>query len=229
MRRRVVERRQRPPARAARGRDRRPIVGGGYALTAHGRELLEALEPLGDWAQRWARRREASRRPMAQRRADPYIAATMSHAAPPRPARTFSTSSPRRSPRSGAPSARSEPHTKGSTRRPPTSSRRTCSAPSNRLRPRPARPHQLRRPQRPARAQRSPRRRRPAPAARRRARRPCRRPRPATPTTRCRRFRTRCCPSMSATRSCARTSRGRARRSPRYRRRPSAFARTFGR
>ncbi len=31
-------------------------AGGGYALTAHGRELLEALEPLGDWAQRWARR-----------------------------------------------------------------------------------------------------------------------------------------------------------------------------
>lgn len=28
----------------------------GYATTAAGRELCEALEPLSDWAQRWARR-----------------------------------------------------------------------------------------------------------------------------------------------------------------------------
>jgi DNA-binding HxlR family transcriptional regulator len=30
--------------------------GGGYRLTAHGRELLEALAPLEAWAQRWAAR-----------------------------------------------------------------------------------------------------------------------------------------------------------------------------
>ncbi len=30
--------------------------GGGYALTAEGQKLLEALEPLDAWAKRWARR-----------------------------------------------------------------------------------------------------------------------------------------------------------------------------
>jgi DNA-binding HxlR family transcriptional regulator len=30
--------------------------GAGYALTAEGRRLLEALEPLDAWAKRWARR-----------------------------------------------------------------------------------------------------------------------------------------------------------------------------
>ena len=30
--------------------------GGGYALTAEGQRLLEALKPLDAWARRWARR-----------------------------------------------------------------------------------------------------------------------------------------------------------------------------
>ena len=30
--------------------------GGGYALTAEGQKLLDALEPLDAWAKRWARR-----------------------------------------------------------------------------------------------------------------------------------------------------------------------------
>ena len=34
-----------------------PAAGGsGYALTAEGRKLLEALEPLDAWARRWSRR-----------------------------------------------------------------------------------------------------------------------------------------------------------------------------
>jgi DNA-binding HxlR family transcriptional regulator len=32
------------------------VVEEGFALTKHGRQLLEALEPLDDWAKRWARR-----------------------------------------------------------------------------------------------------------------------------------------------------------------------------
>src|SRR5262249_12251811 len=36
--------------------DRMPS--GGYALTDHGRELCEAMYPLADWAQRWARRQQ---------------------------------------------------------------------------------------------------------------------------------------------------------------------------
>jgi DNA-binding HxlR family transcriptional regulator len=35
---------------------------GGYALTAEGARLLEALAPLGAWAKRWARRTGASAR-----------------------------------------------------------------------------------------------------------------------------------------------------------------------
>ena len=31
--------------------------GRGYALTDEGQKLLEALEPLDEWAERWARRR----------------------------------------------------------------------------------------------------------------------------------------------------------------------------
>jgi DNA-binding HxlR family transcriptional regulator len=30
--------------------------GGGYGLSKEGRELLRALEPLGAWAKRWAKR-----------------------------------------------------------------------------------------------------------------------------------------------------------------------------
>ena len=30
--------------------------GEGYALSANGRELLEAFEPLNEWSKRWARR-----------------------------------------------------------------------------------------------------------------------------------------------------------------------------
>ncbi len=32
------------------------VAGDAYALTPEGRELLAALEPLDDWAKRWARR-----------------------------------------------------------------------------------------------------------------------------------------------------------------------------
>jgi DNA-binding HxlR family transcriptional regulator len=33
---------------------------GGYRLTSHGRELVEALVPLDAWARRWARRTQQS-------------------------------------------------------------------------------------------------------------------------------------------------------------------------
>jgi DNA-binding HxlR family transcriptional regulator len=36
--------------------------GGGYALTEEGRALIGALEPLGSWARRWARRVSAGER-----------------------------------------------------------------------------------------------------------------------------------------------------------------------
>lgn len=36
--------------------------GTGYALTAEGRSLLEALGPLDRWAKRWARRSSGARR-----------------------------------------------------------------------------------------------------------------------------------------------------------------------
>ncbi|MBN9621021.1 MAG: helix-turn-helix transcriptional regulator [Actinobacteria bacterium] len=32
------------------------VVGDGFTLTRAGRQLLERLEPLDDWARRWARR-----------------------------------------------------------------------------------------------------------------------------------------------------------------------------
>ena len=44
-------------ARLAELRDAGAVeAGGGYALTAEGQKLLEALAPLDAWARRWARR-----------------------------------------------------------------------------------------------------------------------------------------------------------------------------
>jgi len=36
-------------------------IGDGYALTALGRELLKAFEPLSKWATKWANAREAKK------------------------------------------------------------------------------------------------------------------------------------------------------------------------
>ena len=41
--------------------------GSGYALTAEGARLLDALEPLDGWAKRWARRTGVPRHPAAAR------------------------------------------------------------------------------------------------------------------------------------------------------------------
>jgi DNA-binding HxlR family transcriptional regulator len=38
--------------------------GSGYALTPEGLRLLQALEPLADWAKRWARRRSTPVEPL---------------------------------------------------------------------------------------------------------------------------------------------------------------------
>jgi DNA-binding HxlR family transcriptional regulator len=42
--------------RLAELRDAGVIAPGGFALTAEGRRLLEALAPLDEWAKRWGRR-----------------------------------------------------------------------------------------------------------------------------------------------------------------------------
>ena len=39
---------------------------GGYGLTSEGETLLQALLPLNDWAERWARRERAAARPSAR-------------------------------------------------------------------------------------------------------------------------------------------------------------------
>jgi DNA-binding HxlR family transcriptional regulator len=44
--------------------------GRGYTLTAEGTRLVEALAPVNDWAQRWARRAAAHDRQPPRRRLD---------------------------------------------------------------------------------------------------------------------------------------------------------------